>query len=207
MIPVIMIHLATVMYPTIKRIADISLALILLVISAPIFLLIILLIAIESGRPVFFRQTRVGLGGKLFQIYKFRTLYQGAHEVTNPQAMITPIGGFLRRWGLDELPQLINVLKKDMSLVGPRPTIPEQVARYNEFEKQRLQMRPGITGWAQIHGRNAIDWPARIELDIEYINSANFSLDTQILLRTPMTLIEGKDNTYGPTGENVDFVG
>ncbi len=202
-----MTHLATVMYPTIKRIADISLALILLAISAPIFLLIILLIFLESGRPVFFRQTRVGLGGKLFQIYKFRTLYQGAHEVTNPQAMITPIGGFLRRWGLDELPQLINVLKKDMSLVGPRPTIPEQVARYNEFEKQRLQMRPGITGWAQIHGRNAIDWPARIELDIEYINSANFSLDTQILLRTPMTLIEGKDNTYGPTGENVDFVG
>ena len=116
-----------------------------------------LAILIESGRPIFFKQERVGLKGQRFWIYKFRTLYQGAHEVTNPQAMVTPLGTFMRRWGIDELPQLINVLKKDMSIVGPRPTIPEQVAQYGPFEKQRLDMRPGITGWAQIHGRNAID--------------------------------------------------
>lgn len=195
------------MYPTLKRFADISLAIIVGLVAAPVLLLIMLFIFLESGRPVFFKQTRVGLGGKLFQIYKFRTLYQGAHEVTNPQAMVTPIGSFLRRWGLDELPQLYNVLKKEMSLVGPRPTIPEQVARYSDFERQRLLMRPGITGWAQIHGRNAIDWHARIELDIEYVKSANLSLDTQILLRTPFSLIAGKKNTYGPNGNNTDFLG
>ncbi|MFK7847044.1 MAG: sugar transferase [Rhodothermales bacterium] len=195
------------MYHKLKRLADIVLALALCLILSPVFVLVTLLIFIESGRPIIFRQTRVGLSGKLFKIYKFRTLYRGAHEVTNPQAMITPIGGFLRRWGIDELPQLINVLKDDMSIVGPRPTIPEQVEHYSEFEKQRLEMRPGITGWAQIHGRNAIDWPARIELDIEYVKSANLTFDTQILLRTPISLISGKDNAYGPTGHNVDFFG
>ena len=195
------------MYPKLKRLADIFIALAMCLILSPVILLIIFLIYVDSGRPVFFKQTRVGLAGKLFQIYKFRTLYQGAHEVTNPQAMITPIGGFLRRWGIDELPQLINVLKKDMSIVGPRPTVPEQVAQYGPFEKQRLTMRPGITGWAQIHGRNAIDWPARIELDVEYIKSASLVLDTQILLFTPISLLAGKDNTYGPSGENVDFWG
>ncbi len=195
------------MYLTLKRIADILIALTLLVFLSPLFLVISLAIFLESGRPIFFKQERVGLKEKRFWIYKFRTLYQGAHEVTNPQAMITPFGGFMRRWGIDELPQLINVLKKDMSIVGPRPTIPEQVAQYGPFEKQRLAMRPGITGWAQIHGRNAIDWPKRIQLDVEYIEQANLIKDTKILLRTPLSLLNGKANTYGPEGQNVDFSG
>lgn len=194
------------MYPKLKRLADFSLALSLCIILLPVFLLVGLIILVESGRPIFFCQTRVGFQGKLFKIYKFRTLYRGAHEVTNPQAMVTPFGNFLRRWGIDELPQLFNILKNEMSLVGPRPTLPEQVERYGDFERQRLEMRPGITGWAQIHGRNAIDWHKRIVLDVEYINSANLTLDTQILLRTPMSLLGGKENTYGPKGENIDFV-
>ncbi len=195
------------MYHKLKRFADISLALPLCLILSPAFLLIIVLIYLDSGRPIFFKQTRVGLAGKLFEIYKFRTLYPGAHEVTNPQAMVTPIGSFLRRWGLDELPQLINVLKGDMSLVGPRPTIPEQVEQYTDYEKQRLEMPPGITGWAQIHGRNAIAWPERIALDVEYVKSANLSLDTLILLKTPLSLITGKNDTYGTGGKNADFIG
>ena len=194
------------MYLKLKRLADILIAVTLLVILSPFFLAVMLAILIESGRPIFFKQERVGLQGKRFRIYKFRTLYQGAHEVTNPQAMVTPLGTFMRRWGIDELPQLINVLKKDMSIVGPRPTLPEQVAQYGPFEKQRLAMRPGITGWAQIHGRNAIDWPARIQLDVEYIQQANLMKDTTILLRTPLSLLNGKHNTYGPDGINVDFV-
>ncbi len=194
------------MYYFSKRLLDIVVTVTLCLVLSPLFLVIALCIYIDSRGPVLFKQTRVGLNGRLFRIYKFRTLYTGAHEVTNPQAMVTPVGSFLRRWGLDELPQLFNILKNDMSLVGPRPTLPEQVAEYGSFERRRLFMRPGITGWAQIHGRNAIDWSKRIAFDVEYVRNANLALDLMILLRTPFSLA-GANNTYGPSGKNLDFTG
>lgn len=194
------------MYFFSKRLLDIVVTLFLGLLLSPLFLVIALCIYIDSRGPVLFKQTRVGLNGRLFRIYKFRTLYPGAHEVTNPQAMVTPVGSFLRKWGLDELPQLLNILKNDMSLVGPRPTLPEQVEQYGTFERRRLNMRPGITGWAQIHGRNAIDWSKRIAFDVEYVRNANLALDLMILVRTPFSLA-GENNTYGPAGKNLDFNG
>lgn len=194
------------MYLFTKRLLDLVIAMTLCLLLSPIFFIIAIAIYLDSEGPVLFRQTRIGLNGRPFKIYKFRTLYVGAHEVSNPQAMVTSVGIFLRRWGLDELPQLFNILKNDMSLVGPRPTLPEQVARYSARERRRLQMRPGITGWAQIHGRNAIDWSRRIALDVEYVRNANLALDLMILVRTPFSLT-AEDNTYGPSGKNIEFKG
>lgn len=193
-------------YLTLKRLVDICVSAALLLALSPLFLLIVICLFLDDGRPIFFKQTRIGQHGKPFEIYKFRTLSQKAHDVTNPQAVVTFTGKFLRRWGLDELPQLINILKNDMSLVGPRPTIPEQVEKYSDFEKRRLQMRPGITGWAQIHGRNGIGWPERIQLDVEYISEASLLLDLEIMLRTPGSLAATND-TYGTSGKNSDFEG
>jgi lipopolysaccharide/colanic/teichoic acid biosynthesis glycosyltransferase len=193
------------MYKRLKRLTDILLAALLGLIFAPVLACIGTVILLESGRPIFFRQTRIGLYGRPFSIVKFRTLYVGAGKISHPLDQVTPFGRLLRRWGLDEIPQLWNVLKGEMSLVGPRPTLPEQVQRYTLIEKRRLRMRPGITGWAQIHGRNAIDWPARIHYDLEYVDKANLGLDLMILLRTPTSLLDGS-TAYGPGGVNADFL-
>ena len=192
------------MYTRLKRTIDIILAIILCLVCTPLMVLIGLVILIESGRPIFFRQTRIGKLGRPFSIVKFRSLYSGNHEVSNPLNMVTPSGRLLRRWGLDELPQLWNVLKGDMSIVGPRPTLPNQVKQYSSFEKRRLDMRPGITGLAQIHGRNAIDWPARIQYDVEYVENAGIGMDLKIMLRTPAALFDGT-SAYGPDGYNAEF--
>ena len=193
------------MYSFLKRSSDLFLAVTILILSWPVMVVIAVAILVESGRPIFFRQTRVGLEGTFFSIWKFRTLHDNAHPLTQPLSHVTRVGQILRRWGLDELPQLWNVIKGDMSLIGPRPTVPEQVARYGPFEKRRLSMRPGITGWAQIHGRNTIDWKKRIDLDIQYIEQANLGLDLRILAQTPFRLIS-EDGTYGTDGTNPDFV-
>lgn len=191
-------------YSRIKRLGDVAGAALLLVLSLPLLLLLALLIMAESGRPVLFRQTRIGRGGAPFVILKFRTLRMGAHKPGNPRSRVTRVGGVLRRWGLDELPQLWNVLRGEMSLVGPRPTLPRQVAAYGAFERRRLAVRPGLTGWAQIHGRNTLPWPERIRLDIWYIDHLSFWLDARILLRTPKILWTG-DGLYGAGGQNPGF--
>lgn len=170
----------------------------------PILVCIAIAIKIEGKGPVLFRQARAGLNGTPFTIVKFRTLLPQEHDVTDPTSVATPIGLFLRRWGLDELPQLWNVWKGEMSIIGPRPTLIEQVEHYSTHEMKRLSVRPGITGWAQIHGRNSIDWPERIELDIEYVEHASMHLDAQILFRTPLTLLSGK-GTYGSKGINPTY--
>ena len=193
------------MYLSVKRTLDVLFSTILIVLTLPLNLCIALIIFLDGNGPVFFRQTRIGRGGIPFTILKFRTMYLRVHNVENPLTAVTPFGRFLRRWGLDEMPQLWNVLTGTMSIVGPRPTLPEQVAIYSDHEKQRLQMRPGITGWAQIHGRNAIDWPARIELDIEYVQKASFFLDAWIVLKTPQALLKD-EGTYGPGGLNKPFI-
>jgi len=173
-----------------KDLIDKFISFVLLILLSPLFILFAILIKIDSKGPVFFIQERVGKNGKLFKIIKFRTMIKEAEEKTkgifinenNPY--ITKIGKFLRRWSLDELPELINVLKGDMSLVGPRPTLKYQVEKYNEFQKKRLLMKPGITGWAQINGRNKIPWEERIKLDVWYIENWSLLLDLKILIKT-----------------------
>lgn len=173
-----------------KRIFDWICSLLGLLILSPLLLVISLVMATGSGRPVFFLQKRTGLHGKEFRIIKFRTMTRDAEQRTKGEWIaadnpyVTPIGRFLRRTSLDELPELVNVLKGDMSLVGPRPTLPEQVAKYNDFQRRRLEMRPGITGWAQVNGRNSIPWTERIKLDVWYIDHWTVWLDVHILFMT-----------------------
>ena len=173
-----------------KRACDVVVTLIGLTILSPLLLLVIVAILMSSGRPVFFLQERVGLHGRTFRIIKFRTMTRDAEQRTKGQWItagnlyVTPVGRFLRKTSLDELPELVNVLKGDMSLVGPRPTLPEQVAAYDVFQRRRLEVRPGITGWAQVNGRNSISWTEHIKLDIRYIDHWTPWLDVRILLMT-----------------------
>lgn len=191
-------------YDIVKRGLDLVGAGILLVGLSPLLGLVALCIWVDDGRPVLFTQARAGREGRRFRIFKFRTLTRRPDDPTHPAPHLTRLGPFLRRWALDELPQLWNVLRGDMSLVGPRPTLPEQVEQYGPYERTRLTVRPGLTGWAQIHGRNALSWPERIELDIWYVEHRNLLLDLKILLRTPGVLIRGV-GVHGPDGHNPSF--
>jgi len=174
----------------VKRSVDIVCAMTGLAVLFPLLLVVATAILIDSGRPVFFLQERIGLHGRTFRIIKFRTMTRDAEQRTKGQWItagnpyVTPIGRFLRKTSLDELPELVNVLKGDMSLVGPRPTLPEQVAAYDIFQRRRLEVRPGITGWAQVNGRNSISWTERIKLDVWYIDHWTPWLDVRILLMT-----------------------
>jgi len=195
----------------IKHIVDRLMAVLLLCGLGPFMLAIAAAIVVESGRPALFVQTRVGRHGRLVQVYKFRTMIQGAVykglgiTVAADDDRITRVGKFMRAWSLDELPQLLNVLKGEMSLVGPRPTFEYQVARYTPFQRRRLEMKPGITGWAQVNGRNAVPWMQRIELDVWYVDHFSLLLDVSILLRTIRVFLR-REGLYGPEGVNDDFV-
>ena len=173
-----------------KRVFDGAAALTAVVVLSPVLLAIGMLVAFSSGFPIFFVQERVGFLGSPFRIIKFRTMTVDAEQRTRGQWItadspyVTPLGRFLRRMSLDELPELFNVLRGDMSLVGPRPTLPEQVARYDDFQHRRLEARPGITGWAQVNGRNSISWTERIKLDVWYIDHWSPWLDLRIMLMT-----------------------
>ena len=181
-----------------KEIFDKIVSFVALVILLPIFLVVAILIKIDSKGTVFFRQERVGKNGKIFKPFKFRTMITGADEKTkgiyidkeNPY--VTRVGKFLRRSGIDELPQVINVLKADMSFVGPRPTLQYQVEKYNDFQKKRLLMKPGITSWALIHGRNKLTWPERIEYDVWYVEHWSFWFDIKILFKTVWVVAKGE---------------
>ncbi len=176
------------MYKTIvKRILDVTLSFIGLVILSPVLLLVTLLLAIANkGNPLFF-QIRPGKHEKLFKIIKFKTMNDKVDKEGNllPDAQrLTKIGSFVRKTSIDELPQLINVLKGDMSLIGPRPLLPEYLPLYNQKQKKRHNVRPGITGWAQINGRNAISWEEKLALDVWYVNNLSSKLDLQIIVKT-----------------------
>ena len=181
-----------------KYLFDKVVSLIALVILLPLFLVMAVLIKIDSKGPVFFMQERVGKNGKIFKTFKFRTMIAGADEKTkgvyidkeNPY--VTRMGKFLRRSGIDELPQVINVLKGDMSFVGPRPTLEYQIKKYNDFQKKRLLMKPGITGWALVNGRNMLTWPERIKLDVWYVEHWSFWLDMKILFKTVWVVARGE---------------
>jgi lipopolysaccharide/colanic/teichoic acid biosynthesis glycosyltransferase len=188
----------------VNRAADVALASVGLVASAPVLGLAALAIKLEDGGPVLYRQRRVGKDGVDFDLLKLRTMVAGAETmgsrfgVDEGDPRITRVGRLLRRLSLDELPQLWNVVRGDMSMVGPRPTLRYQVERYTERQRGRLQVKPGITGWAQIHGRARLPWAERIELDVWYVEHRSPWLDLTILARTPLALFSG---TYrGETG-------
>jgi lipopolysaccharide/colanic/teichoic acid biosynthesis glycosyltransferase len=181
-----------------------------LIILSPLFWLLAGLIRLETSGPAFFRQERIGKDGSSFVAYKFRSMVENAASlglglnVAVNDSRITKVGKFLRDTSLDELPQVFNVIKGEMSLVGPRPTLAHQVARYNEFQRRRLLVKPGMTGWAQVNGRNAIPWEERIRLDVWYVDHWSLGLDFSILLRTIKTWVR-KEGLYGPDGINYDF--
>ena len=176
-----------------KRLMDIIISMLGLVVLAPFFPLMALLIKLDSKGPAFFRQSRMGKDGKPFICYKLRTMYLNAPDTRNPDGStfsadddprVTQLGRFLRKSSLDELPQLLNVFKGDMSLVGPRPDPVDALSLYREQDKARLMVKPGITGWAAIHGRNATPWHVRRDLDLEYVSNCSLWLDIEILART-----------------------
>jgi len=170
-----------------KRALDVFLAIVLIIILAPLMLLIFLLCAGCIGRPVLFSQKRSGIHGKPFILYKFRTMTHNDNEPESPwpeTSRVTKTGRILRNTGLDELPQLVNVLKGEMSVVGPRPLLTRYLNRYSPEQMRRHQVKPGITGWAQINGRNRITWEEKFSLDIWYVEHLSFRLDVNIILRT-----------------------
>jgi lipopolysaccharide/colanic/teichoic acid biosynthesis glycosyltransferase len=181
----------------VSRLLDILLAPLLLALSSPLLALAALAIRLESPGPVFYRQRRVGRHGRPFEVWKLRTMVPGAEAmgagiyVLEGDPRITRVGRLLRRFSLDELPNLINVLRGDMAMVGPRPTVQEQVDRYTERQRRRLDVKPGITGWAQINGRASLPWPDRIELDVWYVEHRSLRLDLRILARTARMLATG----------------
>ena len=194
----------------IKRIFDILASGIALIILLPIFVIIGILIKLDSKGPVFFIQERVGKDGKIFKAYKLRTMVDNAekiglrYEIAKNDNRITRVGKYLR-WGIDELPQLINVFKGEMSLVGPRPALPHQVKKYSEREKRRLEVKPGITGWALVNGRNKLSWSERIKLDIWYIDYWSLWLDLKILFKTVWVVVFKREGIYGEDGVTRDY--
>lgn len=174
-------------WPVAKRVLDIVGASLLLVVSSPVMLVIALLVRLKLGSPVLFRQVRPGLQGKPFVLCKFRTMTDERDADGNllpDEKRLTPFGRFLRSTSLDELPELLNVLKGEMSLVGPRPLLMRYLPYFTDRERRRLETRPGITGLAQISGRNDLTWDERLELDVQYVENSSLALDTKILLLT-----------------------
>lgn len=172
---------------TAKRIFDFLFSLIALLILAPPMAIIMLLILICGGRPVLYRQTRPGLNGKLFTMYKFRTMVDKRDEhgeLLPDDQRLTRFGSVLRSWSLDELPELINVLCGDMSIVGPRPLLASYLDRYTPEQARRHEVRPGMTGWAQVHGRNQVDWVERFRMDVWYVDHWSLGLDCRIIVAT-----------------------
>jgi lipopolysaccharide/colanic/teichoic acid biosynthesis glycosyltransferase len=189
-----------------KRLLDLVIAGTGAVLTAPLVALLAVLIRLESRGHAIYRQTRVGKDGREFSIYKLRTMTHGAEFIGAGLAIqegddrITRLGAFLRRYSLDELPNLWNVVRGEMSIVGPRPTIPVQVQTYTEHQRGRLAVKPGITGWAQIHGRASLPWGERIELDLWYVEHRSTVRDLRILLRTVGMVFTGRGIYKGERG-------
>jgi lipopolysaccharide/colanic/teichoic acid biosynthesis glycosyltransferase len=200
-------------YEVAKRGLDLAIAGAALLLAGPVMLAIASAIRLEDRGPALLRQRRVGLGGEDFDLLKFRTMIADAHKVgtgwliAERDPRITRVGRFLRKWSLDELPQVFNVLRGEMSIIGPRPTLRYQVDQYTPFQRRRLEVPPGITGWAQIRGRNSLTWPERIELDVWYVEHRSLRLDLLILARTLPTLVRPTavyNDARGDWGETVE---
>ena len=179
------------------RVLDILIAAGALALASPVLLVAAVVIRLESPGPVIYRHVRVGRHGEPFELWKLRTMVEGAERmgaglyIERGDARITRSGRFLRRFSFDELPNLVNVLRGDLSIVGPRPTVAEQVQRYTPHQRRRLEVKPGITGWAQVNGRVSLPWPERIELDVWYVDHRSVLLDLRILARTVRMMATG----------------
>jgi len=190
----------------IRRAIDIVFSALALLLCLPLLLIAVLAIRLTSRGPAIYRQRRSGLYGVQFDMLKLRTMVDGAEHigaglaVNSGDPRITRVGSFLRRTSLDELPNLLNVLRGEMALVGPRPTLPAQVAQYTARQHGRLSVKPGITGWAQINGRASLPWSERIELDLYYVEHRSLLLDLKILLRTPVLVLGGGGLYKGQAG-------
>jgi lipopolysaccharide/colanic/teichoic acid biosynthesis glycosyltransferase len=190
----------------IRRAVDIVVSSVALVLSSPVLAAAMLAVRLESPGHVIYRQRRAGLGGRPFDVLKLRTMVDGAEHigaglaVNQNDSRITRVGALLRRTSLDELPNLVNVLQGEMSLIGPRPTLPIQVEQYTERQRGRLAIKPGITGWAQVNGRATLPWAQRIELDLYYIEHRSLALDVKILARTVAMVLGGSDLYKGQAG-------
>jgi len=182
-----------------KRLFDFSLSLFLLILLSPIFLMVTFLVYLFLGKPILFKQKRVGYKNALFTIYKFRTMKDATDAQGNlleDKDRLTQLGKFLRDFSLDELPQLINILKGEMSFVGPRPLLEQYLPLYNAEQIRRHDVKPGVTGWAQVNGRNAISWNKKFKLDVWYVDHQSFKYDIKILWLTFIKVIKRKDITY-----------
>lgn len=184
-----------------KRVFDLAVLAAVAVPAAAVGLVCALAVAATSKGPVFFRQERVGMSGATFRVWKFRTMVDGDNPIFPDATRITAAGRVLRRLSLDELPQLINVAAGEMSIVGPRPTLPYQVERYDDHQRLRLAVRPGLTGLAQISGRNSLSWGDRIEFDVSYVEQQTPLEDLRILARTARTLLSGDGIEGHPTDD------
>lgn len=198
----------------IKRLFDIAAATVGLLLLAPVMLCIAVLIKLTSKGAILFCQDRLGKDATIFKLYKFRTMVPGAINmgaglsVAEGDTRITLVGSFLRKTSLDELPQLFNVLKGEISLVGPRPTVPQHLEYYGEFERQRLKVKPGITGLAMVRGRGSVPWSVRIKYDVEYVNNFSLWLDLRILFETVWVVLRRKNvyYDYGEYGPPFDLI-
>jgi len=193
-----------------KNIFDKTLALILIILFSPIYIIVSLLILAKMGRPIFFRQKRPGKDEKIFGIYKYRTMTNEKDKDGNllpDEQRIVGIGKFVRSTSLDELPQLFNVLKGEMSFVGPRPLLIEYLDRYNDTQKRRHDVKPGITGWAQVNGRNAISWEQKFEYDVWYVDNQSFWLDIKILWMTFLKVVKRSDISSDTSATMEKFIG
>ena len=184
-----------------KRVLDLVLLAVVAVPAIAVGAVCALAVRLTSRGPVFFRQDRVGMGGEVFSVWMFRTMVAGDNPIFPDASRITSAGRWLRRLSLDELPQLLNVAAGEMSIVGPRPTLPYQVERYDGRQRLRLCVRPGLTGLAQVNGRNALDWSARIELDITYVQIQSVRTDLGILARTAKVVLSGEGAEGHPTDD------
>lgn len=185
----------------IKRLLDIVVSLCGIVVLSPIYLILGVLVRVKLGTPVIFKQDRPGKDEKIFRLYKFRSMTDEKDESGNllpDEVRLTPFGKKLRSTSLDELPELFNILKGDMSLIGPRPLLVRYLPRYNEFQRHRHDVRPGLTGLAQINGRNAITWEKKFAYDVEYVNKLSFALDARIFIGTVRAVLKRE----GISGEN-----
>ena len=190
-----------------RRMLDIVASLAGLIFLSPLLAVLAVGVRCGMGRPVFFRQSRPGYKGRLFTLYKFRTMRDAAGPDGKPLAdaeRLAPLGRWMRKWSLDELPELFNVLMGNMSLVGPRPLLPQYLGRYSPEQARRHEVTPGVTGWAQVNGRNLLSWPERIALDVWYARHASLGLDLKIVLRTAGVVLR-REGLFGPEGANKEF--
>ena len=194
-------------YDLVKRAIDILIAGLALILSLPIQLVVALLVRINLGSPVLFTQQRPGRSGRMFTMYKFRTMRDITEDLVSDEDRITPFGSWLRSTSLDELPELLNVLKGDMSIVGPRPLLPEYLPLYTARQARRHEVRPGVTGLAQIKGRNAMPWAERLAWDVRYVETRSFALDCRIVLDTFKVVLAREGITEEGQVAMTDFEG